>query len=923
MITAGRAARITEPTNVCWDIAPYAMARFNPVLATAGGSQHHELLAEIRELRATRAQLRQSVLDELYALTPTVTDELRRRVVLPTSRAVFNDRLPRASAEELTGLTEQAPELRRWLALVQREQHSQHLLTDAVAVALDADRQRLQQILGSREFLLAAGITSPDMARAAQRYAETPLAQHNKRVRKSEAKLSRYAERAATKTSPFSHFTVVAVAEWTSTATAPAAIDRTVSRVEPNLLLVVRLLDAALHDHELAEVTAFRVRPELRHTERGYEFEVMRDEPERSRIYQGRRAKVAIGKSSSVELLFAVLDGVGGSATLGELAAALAERSAQPLPIEAVRGYLAKLREAGLLVPSLRVDQQADHPALVLAAELGKLAGHAAARLADQLRSLHQETVRIGQLAGLARAEAVDGLRTAWEQAFQSWGAQSRFDSPLYEDVALSAPVAIGLDRWRRVHTDLTELLSALEPLNMDHPGQVLMRLMMVDRYGPGGRCSYQDFVALLPDVFTAERVSLASILEVVAGRDPDLTRLLELREQYLAAVNAEPDAAEVVLEPALIRRLASQTPAKFNRSHASVSAFLQPVSQLGDELGGELDSVVLNAALDGHGQFLSRFLELWDGQWIERVRAHLRASQPAGSTELRPVQGFNANVHPAMLDAEFTLPERHDSTTAADSSGAADSSSAVDSAAAATVDPRELTVLHDPATDRLRLLDRLGNPVHPRYLGFLVPYLLPWELTGLYLLSQPSQLRIDSANELERRITEPDSVRHYPRVRYGSIILNRQRWYVPAAAFPQQQPEETPTEFLIRLDGWRAAHGIPARVFLIRLDGATTESQELGRPKPMYADLQSPLHLRCLPAWLDGTEIVRLDEALPDPAAGTLLDPAFGQHVCEYLVECSRGVAAGQAPAGQAPVRQEPVGQEPVGQAAAGQGIA
>lgn len=866
-MTAEQAPHRTASTLASseWAIAPYAMVRFNPVQARATDGRLAEQLDALRSLRADRAELKQAVLDELFSIAPQVPEQVRKQLVLPTSRSVARDRLPRITPAQLTAAGISSITLVRWLELAATEGRLRAELADRLDSAMVADRQRLQQILGTEEFLLAAAITSPDMARSAQHYAETPVGEHTKRIRKHEPKLVRYAERAVAKTSPFSHFTLVGIAEWADKDNS-FDIYRRVSRVQPNLLLIVRLLDLAVQHPGLAAVVPFSVRKELRHTAQGYEFEVMRDEPQRSRIYQGSRSQVTIGRSATTELVFDVLDQSGGQATFAELAEQLQARSAQPLAPDAVTGYLGKLRAAGLLVPSVRVDQRADRPAEQLADRLAALPGEAAAQLTTQLRQLQADTDRIAGLTGLDRADAVAELRSAWEQTFAFWGGQSRFDSPLYEDVSIAQTIQLNSDRWQTVQRDLTALLPALEPLNMDHPGQVLLRLMMVERHGPGGRCSYQDFISMLPGVFTAERVSLAAILAEVADRDLDLLRLLELREDYLDRIAAGVGQAEVVLESEFVRRLADQTPVKFRRGSASVSSFVQPIS----ERDGRVDQVALNAMLDGNGQFLSRFLNLWAADRTEVVRSHLRRSLPVGSTELRPVQGFNANVHPAMLDAEFGLAE------------------ASDPPAAGAVDVRELSVRHDEATDRLVLQDSAGHRISPRYLGFLVPYLLPWELTGLYLLSEPSQLRIDSANELERRVPagQVDRVRRYPRVRYGSVVLNRARWYVPAAEFPAQTSEETLIDFLVRFDDWRCEHEIPAHVFVVTLDGSTAETRDsLGRPKPMFTDLRSPLHLRCLPNWVAGAAVIRLEEALPDPI-GPATDALFGNHVAEYLIE-------------------------------------
>lgn len=848
--------------------APYTLLRVNPLSARPIWTGHHRQLDRIAALRAERAVLAQPLLNRLYALAATVPGQIKYRVVLPVCRAVFNDREPKASEADLAALG--VGELIRWLELLRAESCCRAKLPALVVEALTADRERLRDLLGHRDFLAAAALSSPNLARGAHRYAATPFAEHTKRLRKSEPKLSRYAERAAYKTSPFSHFTVVSAGTWAPVSSGRLDLSVRTARMQPNLLLVLRLVDAAMSRPEFAQHLTYRLADGLRRTETGYRFDVMNDEPGQLRIYRTRRSTVAIGRSAAADLVVdALLDNANGL-TLADLGGLLATLSLTPLPTQATRDYVEKLRLAGLLVPTLRVSQQDTAPALEFAGRCAALPGAEPRRLAGQLRELHEATVHIGGLDGSARADAVEELRTAWTTAFAAWSTLvHQTESSLYEDVALRECPAVSTGRWATVKADLARLLPALEPLNMNHPGQALLTRTLVYTYGQGGHCSYADFVALLPGVFTAERADLPSILAEIDGRDAELKELLDLRERYLlAATGAEP---EVELSDELIDELAARTPARFRRPWASACAFVQPL----DAHDGEITEVVVNVLLDGNGQFLSRFLALYDRGWTERVRAHLRGTLPTGATELRPVQGFNANVHPALLDRQFAV-TREDAGTPVDEH-------------TTVISIKDLAVAHDSVTGRLLLLDGQGRQVHPRYLGFLVPYLLPWELTALYLLSEPGQLRICAANEWEHRVPPAGlaSIRRYPRVRYRSLGLARRRWYVPIEQMPVAESAEDLAEFLVRLDWWRATHDIPQHVFLARIGDSDTDS--LGRPKPMYADLRSPLHARSLAAWLAGARTVRIEEALPSPAGRQVVDPHVGTNTVEYMIEYSQ----------------------------------
>lgn len=868
------------PTERTPGTAPYVLLRFNPVAFPALDGGHHALLDRIARARRERAALREDVLKALYDLAPRVADEGRLRVVLPFSRAVHNDRLPKSTPQGLEAAGADAATIAAataWLDSLRGEHALLAELEPAVEAALAADRHRLQRILGAPDFLKAAAITSPTLASGAERYAGTAVSAHDKRNRKAEPKLARYAERAVAKTSPFSHYTVVGRGRWGRTPAGRADQGPRSVRAEPSLLFVLRLFDAALRVPEVAAGMRCRVTEAARRTGTGFEFELMRDDPAGARIYRTVRTKVAIPATRATELLVRLLAAEPAGLTVDALVRAMSEAADPPLDPEPIRVFVGKLRAAGFLVPGLVPPQQGPAPALQLADELdvlGAAPGEPVAVLADQLRALHAATAEVGTLDGARRPAALAALSRQWTEAFGHWGAPVPGGSPLFEDVAADRAVAVDRARWDGVCGDLLALLPALEPFSLDHAAAALTTLSVVDKIGVGGRLPYLEFAALLREVFTPDRISLAAILDAVGERGGAVRALLDQREEFLRPVREGSGVAEVELTEEAVARVVAATPDTLRRPVTSVSAFLQPTAQAES---GTLTGAVLNSLLDGNGQFVSRFLPLWPEDDTAQVRAHLRETLPSGATELRAVQGFNANIHPRLLDREF----RCDGVPA-------------DDGEEPLVDVHELDVVHDPALDRLVLEDRRGHRVHPYYLGFLVPYFLPWEQTGLYLLSQPTQFRLDAANELENRLPaeDRDRIRHYPRLRYRSLVLGRERWYVPAALFPSQQPGESLAAFLVRLDAWRGEHGIPPRVYLARIGAAEDEdapgaaANAMGRPKPMYADLRSPLHARSLPAWLEDAATVRVEEALPDPAAPAFADPHVGDSVVEYLIE-------------------------------------
>jgi hypothetical protein len=261
-------------------------------------------------------------------------------------------------------------------------------------------------------------------------------------------------------------------------------------------------------------------------------------------------------------------------------------------------------------------------------------------------------------------------------------------------------------------------------------------------------------------------------------------------------------------------------------------------------------------------------------------VRAHLRHSLPSNAVEFRPVHGFNANIHPALLQRQFAVPGLEPAL-------------ANDAFVTGTVDTHKCFLRHDPATGNLQMLDPGGMPITPMYMGFLVPYLLPYDLAGLYMLSPTSLIKPDLTGELEENlpVERRTQIRAYPQVSYGSVIIARRRWFVPGALLPRQEAGQSAAEHLLAVEKWRTEHGIPARIYVAAApDPNATETdaakaEALAGRKPNFIDLRSPIHLRCLSTLVGEYATMRITEAAPDPVEA-LTDPHVGRTTAEYLIE-------------------------------------
>ncbi|MFD8895748.1 hypothetical protein ACFV0E_35210, partial [Streptomyces sp. NPDC059566] len=200
--------------------APYALAR---VTVLAHPAQHpapaafRDLLARLHRLDTELALTAAPLCDDLYAARDGHPADFHRDVVLPLRRALHNGREPRpAVLARLGDLPARLPRLAAWLTL-RADRHTLLTALDAATgPALDAERAALAALCRQPALAKATALTSADLLRAVNRAA---TAADDRRARKEEPTVLRYALRASTKTSPLSWFTAVG---WGPLTPAPA-----------------------------------------------------------------------------------------------------------------------------------------------------------------------------------------------------------------------------------------------------------------------------------------------------------------------------------------------------------------------------------------------------------------------------------------------------------------------------------------------------------------------------------------------------------------------------------------------------------------------------------------------------------------------------------------------------------------------------
>jgi hypothetical protein len=886
----------------------YPILRVNLTPASSPMTGTHvddaERLGRLAELTRAQAASSVDVSEILYRMAPLVDDDVRRRLVLPLRRCVHNARTPEADIE-LGALAHLAgvDQVRGWIV---RQVQGDRLRADLVlahAGRLDEEREALRAVLAGGPLGRSLAMSSTLLPAAAARYTAAPWEHLTRRGRKSEHHLLRYALRATAKTSPFSQYTAIAYpAPSDEHEPAPLAV---ASDVTLNLSYL-RRVDAALsRDPAVAASRIVHLAPGLRLVDGRVVTAGQRDAlgAEAAEIAERfGEAQVSVAASPVVLALLAWFGERGSAgATVAEVVATLVAQVRGVTP-EIAASYVLHLRDSGVLRCVDLVDEQSGDALGDFRRRVEDLSLDCGVEALEPvcrgLRRLEDARARLGAADA---DERVHLLRSADEAAVELLRAlgEGVADRPLprplwYEDARLTGPSPFGVESWGGALSEVAALLGVVQAFDEQHVFMRVLRHQFVQRFGVGGRTDDLDELAslFLPAYDTALRIN-EGFHDPILEDDPLLAGLVELRGRILADLTeqlapvdgqAAPVDIDVDLAAGWSREVSDALPGWFASSPASYAVFMQPLSP--DPQGG----TVLNKIYNGWGNYVSRFLPHAPAGMTEEVRRAVAEHFPPTEivAEFRPVNGYNANVHPLLTPDEIDVTGR---------------------SVPGRIALDRLEVQHNCSADRVELVDpQTGSRVNPLYLGFLIPYYLPSRLVPLTAMAGSGSVMFEPQVSVDRmRRSGGRTIRSYPRVTWGRTIIARRRWIVPADRVPVRAPQESDAAYFVRFNEWRLAVGMPDELFLHPpapelQPGQVNEyfDSYLSHRKPQYVAATRRLHCRYLSSLLEqqpGTEVV-FEEALPSPGAGSEI--AGRRHTVELVVDFYRpagavGTAAGR----------------------------
>jgi lantibiotic biosynthesis protein len=862
------------------------------------GMRAEASLAVLRRLEVVEARLREArepVSQALFAAIGAAQEKPLRNRLISLKRELYN--LRPHSTEKLDaalagadGATADA--VRAFAADAERARALEGELRQAFAADTARARAQLREHLRDADFRKGLMVSSRSLYANLERYAAASASgELSGRDEKTERGLLRYFTRMAMKATPFATFCAILPGAFSDAAQDEAEGTTRFTadpRAKRSFVRINKFLYGLLLDH-------LKTRPAVRHALRVEPNPTLRAEGGRL-VYltsiEGREVFQRLGDNEVLQLIASRF--AEGAPTLGDLVRALSsdpEIEASPGEAEA---YLDKLVEIGFLRFHTGIREQDADWDLPFRALLDGIDDEHARRTSTLLAGLRERVQAYADAGVEARAAIIQQILDDIEDALTAMEIEGRLrrDMPFYEDATSDASAQIALTPGvRRAFDAWQQWARATSRLAWPRPEQATMRHFFADYYGDEAGVPllkfYEDFYrehfkahvekeakqrpgAKEGAYDAGNPFGLQSIRDLNAAR-MRVTDLVRRRWDAARGADAIDLSAEKVDEA--LRGVETQS-----SSPRSMGAFGLMIPASGDDEprfllhGGSYTA--------GYGKYFSRFLYMLP----DEVQADVRRANAALTGELlAEICGdaqFNANLHPPLLRWEISYPTGE--------SGATDEQlrSSEIRVEPDPEDPHALRLVHAPT----------GRTVLPVDLGFLNPRMRPplYQLLSRFtppvmyapgLPESPDAPRrpavksvengeatVDSADSVDEVDSEdsvapvdaadtvagadaaplggpradaaapeppPPAVQYRPRITYGGgrLVLARRRWMVPAALFPQRRQDESAADFFLRVNRWRAEHGIPETAYLRMIPLPEPRAATPGQQAPEAAD--------------------------------------------------------------------------------------
>jgi hypothetical protein len=828
----------------------------------------------------------------LHAAVGRALDREVRRALLLLKRAVFNDTPPdhrwdaaRRAAGPACGarLNE---ELTAWALSATRRCG---LISDAeavIATELDERLRTFRVAWGSPAFLTGLLVAQPDVLEPLLELLDGTVRLPPKRARHLQITALAYWMRMASKTSPFSTFTATSIAALGQETARPEAgpAQGTVASFRLNTAVLETVASLAASHPDLADDAALRLNPTALDDGRGRLLLIRRVRGGGAHVgpspVEERFAEVRV--TAPVERALATVREQEQSP--GALASALWRGVAEPT--EAMwRTLVDRLTAAGVLEATIPFGADRPDAARHLASALRSRGGARGRELAATLDKIDASLATLASCAPRGQAAILREIARAVDSLHVSLGASPppRSQGLVFEDVYLAGDTSLPASEFEPFREDLGRVAGVLPLFN---PLAVL-RLLASEYLVGALHDKPTPFVRFLRDFYRDVYEPLASAprpegnptaLPAGVRASPSCERLFAVRDELTAAIAATVRAApgRVALLP---RELFDRFGERARAFHApgvplSVAHFVQR------DATAAAPQLVLNQVTQGYGSCFARYCDarVPGGLGLARAVARTLADAPLRGewVEIGATFGFDGQVHEPLTPRFIRYPGE-----------------TVCRAGRAEVPWAALRVERDDRGAVVLREGQAGPRLVPLLLGSLAPIFQPIACRVLGALGA-SLLPEFSILDLLDAGAPASSVRHYPRVVCGGVVLMRETWRATAPAPASASRGEVSRVRAFR--SWARDLGLPSRAFVVPqrlsewLRGGGGPRRLRSSYKPFFVDFDSPLSLKLFDRYATAEGVtLSITEALP------LIDPtapgADERSVTELVVETwSRG---------------------------------
>jgi hypothetical protein len=834
-------------------------------------------------------------------------DEARRRLAIVALRRAIHNRRPVLASLLAAVRCTLGPELAARVEghLERRGEVEAELAAYRAGFHGDLARARGELLAMARQPLFGEGIrlvskSLYERLGAMAGEAGAPRWRHD--WRHAAAKLTSYAARFTTKTSPNSMFCATAIARLAAAGEAlvegenlPARVDYLLSVAE------VRKVTACLGvDPAVRGAVVPRPNPTLRQQDGVWQFW----RPASPRNPTDDEVRCRAGGQPVLDLILAAA--ARGTATIDRLLAEVAEESgAEP---EALAPFLGQLVEAGLLIAEVETPYNDRRPLRFLARSV-RAAGCEPPWLAAA-EAIEQAVDELPAISSGARPAALDAVerQLAALPHNRAIKGDELFRADTASALAVALPPAV-IEDLRQPLGWYARLFAALYPEAMLRAGWIktflarfpadedvpLLDLVHgVFEPEPGQRpWAFPDPPQAwagtphqgAPDGAPPGERAPHGTAPPIDGTSPAET-MRQVRE-YLAEMARAAAAAgkeEVVLDDAAWLSMLGERP----EPAWSAGVLFQVAARSASDVAAGRYRIALNALFSGAGIALARF-------------AHLHGRGAPGEPIVREIaRGWAAYGKPGAILSEVTYTHLGRSANAG---------------LRPTVFRHEIELLGERATPGAEVIPLADLVV--RYDGAQGRFVLRWASRGREVVPVISsgispEGFVSFLVEIGRQGMLPLSyfpgfdvagVARWPRFTCGRVVLFRRRWVFSTAAAARGEPaapaapaaapgplpegpagagrrtggpDEAAAAFFLGVARWRRAHRLPRHVFVC------SEAD----PKPFYADLESPLFTELVRRALAAARgsALHVTEMLPGPDEMWVADRR-GRYAAEFLV--------------------------------------